>query len=696
MTFHPGEFHPGEEQLHELLKVPRTTNPSSPGLSPHAARLLLQHSPLLALGVLDEQGWPWTTVLSSPLSDLPRDNSGGLKGPTSLLRKDLVGVSATIADLAEKSGLVPEKVKDDPVSEVILSRFSSSHSGSASQRADAGPNDIQTIPVGALGIDLENRDRVKISGQIVAAETGSANDRADDTRLNMAVFVEWSLGKPSIHSRDCKKSTFVLRDCKLSVSSGNCPKYLNKKHIVHHTPNPSVRSRTLPLPPKALALLEKADLFFISSSLSGSNLGTNHRGGPPGFVRVARNDESADGVHAAGTTLVYPEYSGNRLYQTLGNLIITPRAGLVFPDFDTGDALFVTGEAEIVTGSDAAALLPRSNLVVKIHVHAARFVENVLAFRAQAGERSPYNPVVRYLPTERPATSLDAGKDDRLSAELISRTLLTPTIARFRFSLSDAAAAHWHAGQYVAFDFADELSGGYSHMREDDPRSLNDDYVRTFTVSSPDPQVKGPSGHDTDMAKADIPNRGEFDITIRNVGKVTNFLFRQNIRAALDVPLKGFGGTFHISEESDGPGKPKPGPADLIIPFVAGGIGITPLLAHLLELDLSKLRLYWAIGIRDVGLVLDTMKRFPSLPESTKLFVSGAQSRDEDRAEGEEVKEIQGLGMKQVTMRRLQSSDLEDFPDVSQTWYVCAGPALRTGILKWLGSRKVIYEDFDY
>ena len=53
---------------------------------------------------------------------------------------------------------------------------------------------------------------------------------------------------------------------------------------------------------------------------------TNHRGGPPGFVRCLSGE---DGY----TKFVYPEYSGNRLYQSLGNLMLEPKSGFFFPDF---------------------------------------------------------------------------------------------------------------------------------------------------------------------------------------------------------------------------------------------------------------------------------------------------------------------------------------------------------------------------
>lgn len=173
--------------------------------------------------------------------------------------------------------------------------------------------------------------------------------------------------------------------------------------------------------------------------------------------------------------------------ETLGNLCTTPRAGLIFPDFDTGDALYVTGTTEIRAGKDAATVLPRSNVLVRLNVVAARFVEQGLGFLGQVGELSPYNPPIRFLATEQALPDVQTSNNRTAYAKLLSRELLTPTIARFRFSVSDPeTAGRWKPGQYVALAFEDELSLGYSHMRDDDPKSLNDDYVsQSFRFSSP-------------------------------------------------------------------------------------------------------------------------------------------------------------------------------------------------------------------
>lgn len=145
------------------------------------------------------------------------------------------------------------------------------------------------------------------------------------------------------------------------------------KKIIPALPDPKLISDTPHLPPAAVELLNRADCMFVASTHGAEDMDTNFRGGPPGFVRLMSNGPS-------GSVLVYPEYSGNRLYQTLGNFQMTPLAGYFFPDFDTGNALYVTGTPEILIGKDAADLLPRSNLAVKLTVTSARFVEKSLAF----------------------------------------------------------------------------------------------------------------------------------------------------------------------------------------------------------------------------------------------------------------------------------------------------------------------------
>lgn len=384
----------------------------------------------------------------------------------------------------------------------------------------------------------------------------------------------------------------------------------------------------------------------------------NHRGGPPGFIRVVSN-------HEDGVEIIYPEYSGNRLYQTLGNLIMTPRAGLVIPDFDTGDVLYLTGNTEVLVGKDAEAILPRTNLAVKIKITGARFVRQGLPFRGIAGEYSPYNPAVRVLPSEGSIVAQIKKTDN--TATLLERTNITPTISRYRFSITSPVP--YKSGQWVALDFSEELDIGYSHMRDDDPKSLNDDFIRTFTVSSP-------------PLESDSKPQNEFEMTIRQSGPVTTFLSKQNPRRALEVPLRGFGGDFVIETPE----------SERIVPFIAGGVGITPLLGQISSLDLSKLRLYWTIGIVDIDLVLDVLGKYKGLGDNSHIFFTGTEKSLPTNQQKQKIQAVKDCAT--VYFRRPVKSDFGDVE--AEKWYICAGLSLRARILDWLQGRTVVYENFDY
>ncbi|KAJ5548225.1 Riboflavin synthase-like beta-barrel [Penicillium frequentans] len=590
----PMPWHDGEDTMHHLLKVPDSDNPSVPYLSPRAGDFL-QRAPLVALGTLDAEGRPWSTLWGG---------QAGFAGP---IAESIIGLR-TLVDS-----------KGDPVVKELLG----SQNGTTNEDMSSPAGKM----VSGLAIDLENRLRVKLFGRMMA---GSLND-GDVAQAQLVVKIEESLG--------------------------NCPKYLNKKHIVPAQSAPTILSDTPQLTQAAIELLSRADMIFVSSAHGKTDMDTNHRGGPPGFVRVESNNPS-------GAVLVYPEYSGNRLYQTLGNLQVNPRAGWVIPDFESGDVLYVTGDTQILVGKEAAEVLPRSNLAIRLTVTAARYVRNGLAFRGVPGELSPYNPAVRFLPTEKGIPAAEAGGD--MTATLIKKETITPTIKRLRFRVSSSNPISWTPGQYATISFEEELNMGYSHMRDDDPSSLNDDYIRTFTVSS--------------YPGRNLP-ANEFELMVRLHGKVTDYLFRANERAGLEVPLKGFGGTFRLSTDND-----------KILPFVAGGIGITPLIGQLPDLDIGRLRLFWSVSIHDMELVHDVFQRWPQLAASTTLFITGPSLDIADRL-GSVYDIIQASGAR-IEGRRMQADDLDR--SLADIWYLCAGTGLQKRVLTWLEGKKVLYEDFNY
>lgn len=129
-------------------------------------------------------------------------------------------------------------------------------------------------------------------------------------------------------------------------SFGNCPKYIRLRDIGAE-PAPraqSAASRLEGLNDRARGMAAAADTFFVASYAdreSGARqVDMSHRGGKPGFVRI----------DAAGRMTI-PDFTGNRHFNTLGNILANGKAGLLFVDFDTGDLLQLAGEAEVILAS---------------------------------------------------------------------------------------------------------------------------------------------------------------------------------------------------------------------------------------------------------------------------------------------------------------------------------------------------------
>lgn len=162
-------------------------------------------------------------------------------------------------------------------------------------------------------------------------------------------------------------------------SFGNCPKYIQARAWSWRggAPAPVAGSpeRGAGLGERDLAQIARADTFFVATAHAGDrgsrSHGTDvsHRGGPQGFVH-----------HAGSGRLVVPDYSGNFLFQTFGNLQVNPRAGLLFIDFETGDMLQFAGAARVEWDPGWGAGLPEA-----VRKGAQRF----MVFETEAVVRTP-------------------------------------------------------------------------------------------------------------------------------------------------------------------------------------------------------------------------------------------------------------------------------------------------------------------
>ncbi|OKP67712.1 hypothetical protein A3842_27955 [Paenibacillus sp. P3E] len=124
----------------------------------------------------------------------------------------------------------------------------------------------------------------------------------------------------------------------------NCPKYIQARD--HRRAGLEQREATVSHTAatwndKQIRWIQQADTFFIATASPEHKADASHRGGSPGFIHVIDNK-----------TLVFPDYAGNSMYNTLGNIYTNPHCGMLFIDYETGNTMQLTGKAKILPDSD--------------------------------------------------------------------------------------------------------------------------------------------------------------------------------------------------------------------------------------------------------------------------------------------------------------------------------------------------------
>lgn len=211
-------------------------------------------------------------------------------------------------------------------------------------------------PIGILGIELPTRRRNRMNGSVAATDASG-----------FSVSVQQSFG--------------------------NCPKYIQARTPVWTgvaTPS-AVAVEGAALSDDARRMIESADTFFIATAAADAlspaasradGVDVSHRGGKPGFVRV-----TDDG---AATLLTIPDFVGNYLFNTLGNLLVNPRAGLLFVDFARGDLLGLTGSVTIVWDGPEVDAFAGAQRLLRIRVEEGWRLRAALPLRWSAPEFSPH------------------------------------------------------------------------------------------------------------------------------------------------------------------------------------------------------------------------------------------------------------------------------------------------------------------
>jgi uncharacterized protein len=216
----------------------------------------------------------------------------------------------------------------------------------------------------------------------------------DPLRLALTMGSPVGLLGIEAHSRRRNRMNGVVQSVQadgLSVhvvqSFGNCPQYIRARDFsFSRAPGQPFAGQVEHLPAlddAARASIAGADTFFVASHFKGdaehpgASVDVSHRGGKAGFVKVS------------GQVLHIPDFAGNQFFNTLGNFLTNPVAGLVFADFATGDLLQLSGSVEIVFDGPEVNAFEGAQRLWRFTVAQVVRRRNALALRWSADENPP-------------------------------------------------------------------------------------------------------------------------------------------------------------------------------------------------------------------------------------------------------------------------------------------------------------------
>lgn len=166
---------------------------------------------------------------------------------------------------------------------------------------------------------------------------------------------------------------------------GNCPKYIQKRTLDQViTERKTVTTDGESLTTKMIELISGIDTLFIGSESADGMHDVSHRGGNPGFIQVQDSQ-----------TLRIPDYPGNNMFNTLGNIHQNPLTGMLLTDFQTGTAIRLSGKAEIQFDRHQDQDHARSGETGRfllLRITSVSFMENYLPYHTSLQEYSPFNP----------------------------------------------------------------------------------------------------------------------------------------------------------------------------------------------------------------------------------------------------------------------------------------------------------------
>ncbi|MFY1667689.1 pyridoxamine 5'-phosphate oxidase family protein [Pseudomonas sp. Pseu.R1] len=420
---------------------------------PDQHREFYEQIPYLIVGAVDEEGWPWASMMDA--------YEGFITTP-----------DARQLDIH----WLPQA--DDPVSAAFK------------------PGEA----LGLLGIDLHTRRRNRLNGHIQSL---------DEQGFSLAV----------------------------EYSYGNCPQYIQLRPLQDVDPlsvveRPPVQAMDA-LDDAAVATIRNADTFFVASyvDLEGDqphrSVDVSHRGGRAGFVRIE------------GDVLTVPDFAGNLFFNTIGNFMVNPRAGLVFIDFATGEMLHVAGHVTVILDGPEIAAFQGAERLWQVKVQ--KVLRRPAALRSRWGFEgfSPNSLMTGDWEQAAARLQAEALRDQWRPLNVVRIEDESQGIRSFYFEAADGAGMPaFKAGQHLPLRV--QLEGQSKPV------------IRTYSLSS-------------------APSDEFFRISVKRDGLVSGHL-HDVLKVGDRIEARAPQGAFFVE-----PLEPRP------LVLLGAGIGVTPMLSMLRE-----------------------------------------------------------------------------------------------------------------
>ncbi|MDF2178091.1 pyridoxamine 5'-phosphate oxidase family protein [Aliiglaciecola sp. CAU 1673] len=319
-------------------------------------------------------------------------------------------------------------------------------------------------------------------------------------------------------------------------SFGNCPQYIQIRSMEKRMDSPPAKVEALSqFDEEAMALIRQADTFFVASYFdagtedASNGADVSHRGGRPGFIRV---DSPA--------SLTIPDYAGNNHFNTLGNFLEYPKAGLLFVDFESGELLTLTGRVEVLWDSPDINFFEGAKRLWRFHLHQGRRIRHALPYRFTLEEYSANTLLTGTWAEQAQLREAETNKETWQPFKVVKTVQESSLIRSFYLEPVRHHKSGFAAGQFLPIKV--QLDGK--------------EHIRTYSLSS------APADHHYRISVKREAGEG-----IRPGGLVSNYL-HENIRQGDLLYAKAPRGGFTFDPQNKRPAV-----------LLAAGVGITPMIS---------------------------------------------------------------------------------------------------------------------